>query len=75
MEIRRQVEGLKSKGVIRKSLSLCVVPALLVPKNDGGMRMCVDSRALNKITIKYSIPYLDLKTCWINYMALKCFQR
>ena len=56
MEIQRQVGELINKGLVRESLSPCAVPTLLYLKKNGSMRMCVNSRAINTITIKYRHP-------------------
>ena len=55
-ELQRQVKELLDRGFVRGSLNPCVVPTLLVPKKDGTWRMCVDSRSVNNITVKYRFP-------------------
>lgn len=55
-EISIQVQVMLEKGLIQKSLSPCVVPSVLAPKNDGKWRLCTDSRAINKIKIRYRFP-------------------
>lgn len=55
------VDDSSSKKLIRPSLSHCAVPALLVPNKDVIWRMCVESRAINKIMVKYKFPIPRLK--------------
>ena len=56
-ELFKQLEDYMSKGFIRPSTSYCASPVLFVKKKDGTLCLCVDYRALNKITIKKPLPH------------------
>ncbi|MCI11448.1 RNA-directed DNA polymerase (Reverse transcriptase) [Trifolium medium] len=55
-ELKKQLEDLLEKKFIRPSVSPWGAPVLLVKKKDGSMRLCVDYRQLNKVTIKNKYP-------------------
>uniref|UniRef100_A0A0G4ICC9 Reverse transcriptase domain-containing protein n=1 Tax=Chromera velia CCMP2878 TaxID=1169474 RepID=A0A0G4ICC9_9ALVE len=57
-EMKRQLDDYLAKGFIRPSASTFAAPAFFVAKKDGSMRMCIDYRTINKITIKdkYAMP-------------------
>jgi hypothetical protein len=55
-ELKEQLQELLDKGFIRPSISLWGAPALFVKKKDGSMRMCINYRELNKVTIKNRYP-------------------
>lgn len=60
-ELKTQLQELQDKGFIRPSTSPWGAPALFVKKKDGSMRMCIDYRQLNRVTIKnkYPLPRID----------------
>ncbi|XP_050916547.1 uncharacterized protein LOC127131677 [Lathyrus oleraceus] len=55
-ELKNQLEELLTKHFIRPSVSPWGAPVLLVKKKDGSMRLCIDYRQLNKVTIKNKYP-------------------
>jgi hypothetical protein len=60
-EVEKQIKYLLDQGWIEPSCSPYGAPILFVQKKDGGLRMCVDYRALNKLTVKnrYPLPRID----------------
>ncbi|GJP56899.1 hypothetical protein CLOM_g15956 [Closterium sp. NIES-68] len=60
-DMKKQIEYLLAKELIRPSTSPYGAPVLFTPKPDGSLRMCIDYQALNKQTIKnkYPIPRIN----------------
>ncbi|XP_060182194.1 uncharacterized protein LOC132611847 [Lycium barbarum] len=72
-ELQRQVKQLFEKGLVSESVSICAIPALLVPKKDGTWRMCIDSCDVNKITIMepQSFPRLTSRVDIIKSLCVR----
>ncbi|CAI5484512.1 unnamed protein product [Closterium sp. Yama58-4] len=60
-DMKKQIEYLLDRQLIRPSTSPYGAPVLFTPKPDDSLRMCINYRALNKQTVKnkYPIPRID----------------
>ena len=55
-ELQMKIEEILKKGYIRPSVSPWVAPILFMKKKDGTLRLCIDFRQLNKVTVKNKYP-------------------
>jgi hypothetical protein len=62
VELKVQLNELLDKGYIHPSSSPWGYPAFFVKKKDLSLRLCVDYRPLNVVTVKnkYPLPHIDI---------------
>ncbi|XP_069145526.1 uncharacterized protein [Solanum lycopersicum] len=70
-ELKGQLNDLLDKGFIKPSISPWADPVLIVKKKDGFLRMCIDYRQLNKVTIKnkYPIPRIERENATVTVVV------
>ena len=74
-EIKKQIKELLDKGFIRPSSSPWGSPILLVEKKDGSLRMVVDYRGLNEVTIKNKYPLPMINDLFGRLQGAKVFSK
>jgi hypothetical protein len=74
-ELKKQLQEFLDKGYIRPSSSSWGCPALFVKKKDGSMRLCVDYRPLNAVTIKNKYPFLCIDVLFDQLAGAKVFSK
>ncbi|XP_028553742.1 uncharacterized protein LOC114580414 [Dendrobium catenatum] len=73
--LQQIVDEMLDKQLIQPSLNSCAVPALLVPKKDGSWRICMDSRSINKITVKFRFPMPRMEDMLDNLSGAQVFSK
>ena len=60
-ELKVQLQELLDKGFVRPSVSPWGAPVLFVKNKDGTLRICIDYRQINKVTVNNKYPLLRIK--------------
>ena len=74
-ELKEQLQDLLEKGFIRPSISPWGAPVLFVRKKYGSLRMCIDYRQLNKVTIKNKYPLPRIDDLFDQLQGARCFSK
>ncbi|CAN4123904.1 unnamed protein product [Withania somnifera] len=74
-ELKEQLKDLLEKGFIKPSMSPWGAPVLFVRKKDGTLRMCIDYKQPNRVTIKNKYPLPRIDDLFDRLLGAKCFSK
>ena len=74
-ELKKQLDEQLRKGFIRSSASPWGSPVLFVSKKDGTIRLCIDYRSLNEVTIKNKYPLPKIEDLFDQLNGAKVFSK
>ena len=74
-ELKEHMEEMVNKGFVRPSMSPWGAPVLFVKKNDESMRLCIDYRELNKVTIRNQYPLSRIDDLFDQLQGAKVFSK
>ena len=74
-ELKKQLDDLLSKWLIRRSVSPWGAPILFTEKKDGSWHMCIDHRALNQVIIKSKYPLPRIEDLFDQLKGAKVFSK
>jgi hypothetical protein len=74
-ELQMQLEELLKKGYIHPSVSPWCAPILFFKKKDGTLRLCIDFRQLNKVTVKNKYPLSRIDDVFYQRRGAKIFTK
>ena len=72
-ELNEQLKDLLDKGFIHRSCFPWVALVLLIKKKDGSLRLCVDYRQLNKVTVKNKYHLSRIDDLFDQLQGSQCF--
>ena len=74
-ELNEQLKELLEQGFIRPSTSPWGAPVLFMKNKDGSLRLCIDYRQLNKVTIKNKYPLPRIDNFFDQLQRAQCFSK
>ena len=75
VELKKQIKELLDKGFIRANSSPWGSPVLFAKKKDGTLRLCIDDRALNMVTVKNKYPMPRINDLFDQLAQAKVFSK